>query len=276
MNGLNFASDIVRWDRPDLNIIHAPKKFQSLTIDRLDCRDGCTLQGVDMEDWTDRAAMTGLNHTIQGTVYIRNPVISSIQALGPVNNMEINSQSVLLKGVSQRMNGIVTIGNRSRIDSINSLTIENLMVNYINDKNVSDFFANLVKKDGRSNDVGEIFSNIEFTNGVEFENLQITGLLNGINVNDVTSQDHIMYRDQMRSATDKLDAIVNKLVRRKKFEHFNGMTVRKIMPPSIQRVQRLLGYDYQFVANSHSHVEFFTWNMESKTLEEINSKCYEL
>ncbi|XP_031630094.1 uncharacterized protein LOC116345133 [Contarinia nasturtii] len=269
INGLNFASDIVRWDRPDLNVIHAPKRFRSLTVEQLTCRDRCTLQGVDMEDWTDRAAMTGLNQTIQGTVYIRNPVISSIQVLGQVNNMEINSQSVLLKGVPQRMNGIVTIGNRSHIDSISSMTIENLMVNFINDKNVSEFFENLVKKDGRGNDVGEIFSNIEFINGVDFENIN-TDFLNGLNVNEVTSQDHIMYRDKLRAATDKLDAIVNKLIRREKFAHFDQMIVRRILSPSTQRVQRLLGYDYEFVANNHSHVEFYTWNWNTKTLHELN------
>lgn len=188
MNGLNFATDIARLDRPDLNVIRAPKRFRSLTIDELQCRDGCTIQGIDMEDWIDKAAMTGLNHTIQGTVYLRNPVISHIDALGLVNNMTINTETVLLKTATQRINGIVTIGNHSNIDSINSLTIDNLYVNYINEKNVREFFESLVKKDGHGNYVGEIFSNIEFTDDVTFETLKLNGQLNGINVSQIITK----------------------------------------------------------------------------------------
>lgn len=193
MNGLNFAADVARVDRPDLNIIRASKRFRSLSIDQLECRNGCTVQGVDIDDWMSRAAMINLNQNIQGTVYAQNPIISNIEAMGLVNNMTINSQTVLLKKIPQTLKGPLIIGNRSRTDSINSLTFDNLYVNFINDKNLTEFFENLVKKDGRGNDVGEIFSNMEFTDQLNFENLKILNQLNGINVNDISSQSTVQY-----------------------------------------------------------------------------------
>lgn len=131
--------------------------------------------------------MINLNHNIQGTVYAQNSIISFIEAIGLVNNMTINSQTVLLKKIPQTLKGPLIIGNRSRTDSINSLTFDNLYVNFINDKNLTEFIENLIKKDNHGNDVGEIFSNLEFSDQVNFENLKILNQLNGINVNEISS-----------------------------------------------------------------------------------------
>lgn len=272
VNGLNFAADVARTDRPDLNIIRATKHFKSLTIDNLECRDGCTVQGVDMDDWISRAAMTALNHTIQGTVYARNPVIPYIEALGRVNNMTINTQTVLLKKTPQTLRGPLIVGNRSRIDSINSLTFDNLYVNFINDKNLTEFFGNLVKKDGHGNNVGEIFSHLEFIDRVNFDNLKILNQLNGIDVNTIQSQDHFIYSEQFRTAANELDSIVDKLTRRENFKHFKRLTVRTTFPLYIQGLRKLPGYDFHFVAINNSNIQFYIWNTTTKTLDENNSK----
>lgn len=273
MNGLNFAADVARVDRPDLNIVRAKKRFQSLQIDRLECRDGCTVQGIDMDDWISRAAMTGLNHTIQGTVYAKNPIISYIEAAGLVNNITINSQTVLLKKTPQTLKGPLIIGNRSRTDSINSLTFDNLYVNTINDKNLTDFFQNLVLQHGRNIELGEIFSNLEFVDQVNFDNLKILGQLNGINVNAIMSQDHFVYGEQYRMAANELDTIVDKLVRRERFKHFKRFMVRTTLSHDIQCLQKLFGNDHQFVALNNAHIQFYSWNVTTKTLDRNNSKC---
>lgn len=271
MNGLNFAADVARIDRPDLNRIRAAKRFGELIIDSLECRDRCTMQGVDMDDWISRAVMVNLNNTIQGTVYLRDPIISSIEVLGLVNNMTLNSQTVLLKKTPQTLKGPLIIGNRSRTD-INSLTFNDLNINYINDKNLTEFYENLVLKDGRGNNVGEIFSNLEFTDLLTIENLVITGELNGINVPQYLSQEHFVNGQQYRSAVDELDSIVDNLGRRKKFKHFKRILVRSTLPLNIQGFQKLLGYDFRFAALNNSSVEFYTWNVVTKTLDWNNSK----
>lgn len=199
---MNFATDVARWDRQDLNIITAIKRFRSLTIDRLVCQDGCTIQGVDMDEWISKAVMTDLNNTIQGTVYIKNPVISYIEALGLVNNMTFNSQTVLLTNTPQKLNGPITIGNRSNTKQISTLTFENLYVNYINDVNVTEFFENMVKKDGKGNNIGEIFSDLIFSDQLNIENLSITGQLNGLNVTDIKTQNHNIYGEHFRETSN--------------------------------------------------------------------------
>lgn len=211
---MNVASDVARWDRPDRNIITAPKRFRSLTIDRLVCQDGCTLQAVNMQEWISKAALTGLNYTIQGTVYASNPVISYVEALGTVNNITFNSQTLLLTNTAQILDGVVTIGNRLATDRIHSLTFDNLNVNFINDKNVTEFFGNLVQKDAIGNDAGEVFSQLEFADRVEFDNLTIVDQLNGIHVQAITSQKHFLYGNQFRAAANELDSIADRLNRR--------------------------------------------------------------
>lgn len=157
------------------------------------CQDGCTLQEVDMDDWITKSALTGLNYTIQGTTYAKGPVISYIEALGLVNNMTFNSQTVLLTHSPQTMNSTVTIGNRLTTNRIHSLTFENMYVNFINDQNVTEFFENLVLKDGIGNDAGEIFSHLAFSDRVNFENLTIKYQINGINMYEIISTKTIFY-----------------------------------------------------------------------------------
>lgn len=271
VNGLNLETDVARWNSPRTNILTAPKRFQSLSIDRLICEDSCTIQGVDVVDWISGAVMAGLNYTIQGTIYARNPVISYIEALGLVNNGTFNSKHILLKTAPQLVNGIVTIGSRSKNDSITSLTFVNLLVNFINDKNVSEFFETIVKKDGNGNKVGDIFTDIEFMDSLEIESLDVTNRLNGLNVKEISYLDNYANVQQYRMATNELDLIVDKLVNRDRFKHFERMVLRQLFPTEIHTLRKL-GYDFDFAALNNSIFQFFTWNFTQNTLQENNSK----
>lgn len=179
INGLNFATDIVRWSSPSTNIIHAPKRFHSLNIDRLVCQYGCTMQGIDMADWISKAVLTASNQTIQGTVYARDAVISYVEVLGLVNNMTFNSQNILLKSVPQKLNGALTIGDDNfGPNSIKSLTFNNLIVNSINDQNVSEFFTNVIQRGEDGIDVSELYTDLEFTDRLYIDNLIVTSQSN--------------------------------------------------------------------------------------------------
>lgn len=259
-----MATDVARWDRPNMNIVRAPKRFRSLSIDRLICQDGCTVQGVDMYDWLTKAVMMGLNYTIQGNFYAKNPIISYVEVLGLVNNVTFNSQNVLLKSAEQNLNGVVTIGNNLAANSISSLTFDNLYVNFINDKNVSEFFANLIEKGGEN--VGEIFANMIFTEPVEFLDLKVSEL-NGVDPNQMTATDQ-----QYRTATDELNGIIDKLVKREKFQHFDEMIVRQTFPLEVQGLRKLLGYDFVFVAFNNSNIQLYVWDAKTQAMQENNSK----
>lgn len=271
MNGLNLETDVARWSSPHTNIITAPKRFQSLIIDRLTCEDGCSIQGVDVVDWISGAVMTGLNYTIQGTIYARNPVISYIEALGLVNNVTFDSKHILLKTAPQQVNGIVTIGNRSKNNSITSLTFDNLLVNFINDKNVTEFFENIVKRDGNGNKVDDIFTNLEFMDSLDIENLDVTDQLNDLNVKEINYLDQYANVQQYRMATDELDFIVDKLVNRQRFKQFKQMVLRQLFPIGIHTLQKI-AYDFEFAALNNSDVQFYAWNSTQKILQKSNSK----
>lgn len=233
-----------------------------------------------MADWISGAVLTGFNYTIQGTVYAENPIISYIEALGPVNNITFNSQNVLLKSADQRLNGPIIIANANQLNStsaITSLTFDKLYVNFINDKNVSEFFANLIQRNEHGHiDVGEIFSDMEFMNGLDIDHLQITGQLNGINVNENLPIDSKAYgtNQQYRMASEQIDAVVRNLTMRKPFKHFDHMLQRQTFNTDIHDFTKLIGTtDFQFIALNNSNFQFYVWNSIAKALQSNNSKC---
>lgn len=274
INNLNLATDVARWDSPSTNLITAPKKFESLSIGHLTCPAGCTLQGVDMDEWLQKSVMNGLNNTIQGTVYAKDPVISHVDVLGRVNGLKFDSQNILLKSVPQTIRGTLTIGNQTNPGSINSLTFDNLLVNFINDKNVSEFFENLILKNDRGNlDVGEIFTNIEFMDRLNIDDLDITSEFNNINVNQIaTASDSNNNIEQFRLATDELDRFVERLAKREKFKHFDGLITRQWFFSDVHALRKLSGYDFELVAINNSNIQFYEWNATRMTLQESNSK----
>lgn len=132
-----------------------------------------------MADWISKAVLTTSNQTIQGTVYARNAVISYVEVLGLVNNMTFNSQNILLKSVPQKLNGALIIGDDNfGPNSMTSLTFDNLIVNSINDQNVSEFFTNVILRDENGIDVGELYTDLEFKEHLDIDNLIVTSQSN--------------------------------------------------------------------------------------------------
>lgn len=133
-----------------------------------------------MADWISKAVLTKSNQTIQGTVYARNAVISYVEVLGLVNNMTFNSQTILLKSTPQKLTGALTIGDDNfGPNSMTSLTFNNLIANTINDQNVSEFFTNVVLRGETGIDAGELYTNLEFTDPLNIDNLIVpNGQLN--------------------------------------------------------------------------------------------------
>lgn len=132
-----------------------------------------------MADWISKAVLTKSNQTIQGTVYARNAVISYAEVLGRVNNMTFDSQNILLKSVRQTLHGALIIGDDNfGPNSMTSLTFDNLIVNSINDQNVSEFFSNIVLRGENGIDVGELYSSLEFTDRLDIDNLIVLSQLN--------------------------------------------------------------------------------------------------
>lgn len=274
INGLNLATDIVRWDSPSTNTIQASKQFQSLSIGQLICTTGCTLQDVNMDEWITKSVLIGLNNTIQGTVIAKDAVISYAEVLGFVNGMKFDSLNILLKNVPQTIHGSLTIGSQSNFDSINSITFNNLMVNYINEKNVSEFFEHLVLKDQHHGaiNVGEIFTDIIFQNQLEIDDLHITFDFNGLNVQQAHPSHFNIYNEQFRAANDELDEFTERLNRRGPFKYFNGTIVRDWIAGEFQSIQKLTGHEFIYVALNNSNIEFYQWNNTNMTLQESNSK----
>lgn len=140
-----------------------------------------------MDDWISKAVLTTTNRTIQGTVYARNAIISYVEALGLVNNIAFDSQNILLKSASQRLTGALTIGdadaNKFGPESMTPLTFDNLLVNSLNAHNVSDFFANLILYGNDGIGVGELYTNLEFMDRLDIDDLIVRQKLNGTTLN---------------------------------------------------------------------------------------------
>lgn len=136
-----------------------------------------------MADWISKAVLNKTNQTIQGTVYARNAIISYANVLGRVNNMTFDSRSILLKSVPQTLNGALIIGDDNfGPNSMTSLTFNNLIANSINDRNVSEFFSNIVLRGENGIDVGELYSSLEFADRLDIDELIVSSQIN----NDTT------------------------------------------------------------------------------------------
>lgn len=161
----------MRWDRPDMNLIRAEKSFKSLSINQLLCHAGCSVQGVDIDEWISKGVLLDMNYTIQGTVFINDAAVSYIEALGRVNNDPFNSLTILLKHSDQRIDRIVTIGPNANPINVTPLTFNEINANYINGHNFTAFIQNRVTR-GPANQINaNILSNLQFVEPVTFENL---------------------------------------------------------------------------------------------------------
>lgn len=275
INNLNFNQDVVLWNS-NSNIIRAAKTFRSLAIEQLMCRYGCQIQDINVDEWITKAVLTGLNATIQGYVYAKDPVISHIHVLGTVNNYTF--ESLLLKRESQTINGNIYFGNvlnSSNAVAVTSLTFNKIYTNFINGKNFTDFYLSLVKRN-RNNDIGgDISTNMQFTESLIFDNLYSIGQINGVNMSTIA---HIQQNgEQFLSAIPTLNVMASNLGKQKKFKHFHRMVLRQVTEAAnirqMRRMHRLVnGQIIDFVAlNSSNLVEFYSWNDTSKKLNAIHN-----
>lgn len=201
INNLNLNDDVVRWDRITGNIIRAEKQFETIHIDRLNCQFGCSIQDVNVAEWITKSVFTTLRHnTIQGKVIINNPVMSHVDVFGDVNdNGKFNSKTILLKNTPQKINGTLIIGNRESSDTIvQSLTFDNIYVNFINGRNFSEFHTNLVKRNQNNEIVADIFTNMQFTQPLTIDNLNNVDLTNSSNLVQIS---HIDQKTNIENST---------------------------------------------------------------------------
>lgn len=73
INGLDMVVDVVRYSNV-INNITAVKSFDGVAVRNINCKNGCTLIGVDIGDWISKLAFAGGNYTIQGTTVIEAPI----------------------------------------------------------------------------------------------------------------------------------------------------------------------------------------------------------
>lgn len=263
LNNLNLRDDVVRWSRPSGNIIRAAKSFKSININRFDCRSGCTVQGVDAEEWLTKGVLPNLNYTIQGNVYVNNAAISFVQALGLVNNNTFNSNTILLKSAQQQIDHVISIGTFSNANNITPLTFNEIDVNFINDRNFTEFYKNLISRNAANEIVGNVFSNMQFTKALTFDNLFTSNRLKGF---------HHIDGAQFRMISNELDDMAEKINEHQHFKHFHRMVLRQTLPSkSVQSLSKIVDFDHddvvKFVAWNGNDIEFYTWNQTTSTLE---------
>lgn len=255
VNNLNLKDDVVRWDHPNGNIVRAEKQFKSISIEQLFCYAGCTIQGVDIYEWIGKGVLTTLNYTIQGTVYVNNGAISFIEVLGNVNQDTFNSNTILLKGLHQQINHVVTIGGFK--DHVTPLTFNQIYVNSINGQNFTAFHENLIKRD--SNGINaNILSHMQFTEPIVFNSL--------VSSNRLSSTHHVN-ADEFRAISNELDEINEKIISHQNFKHFNRMVVRQILASDKFQHLSQLNYQNEFVTWNGTNILFYIWNKTSNALE---------
>lgn len=78
LNGFDVARDVVRYSSP-INKVTSLKSFESVAVSDLNCKNGCTLTGVDVGDWLSKLVFVGVNYTIQGTTIIDAPTFYNLK-----------------------------------------------------------------------------------------------------------------------------------------------------------------------------------------------------
>lgn len=265
VNNLNFKDDVVRWDRPDKNLIRAEKSFKSLSINQLSCHAGCSVQGVDIDEWISESVFSNMNYTIQGTVFINDGAFSFIEVPGRVNNDPFNSLTILLKHSDQRIDHIVSIGPNANPNNVKPLTFNEIFVNYINGQNFTAFIQNTVKRGPADQIDANILSNLQFLEPVTFESLYTSErFLSSIHVDG----------PKFRSMSDELDEIAKQVTQRENFKHFYRMVTREALPTdTVQYLSEISSHkEYaDFVSWNGTNIQFHTWNRTTNTLEPNNN-----
>lgn len=275
INNLNFNNDIVRFSRPEMNIIRASKIFSELRVKNLVCQYGCAVNEVDLGEWIAKAVLVNNNYTIQGTTYLQNPVISHVDVLGTVNNMTFRADKILLKQQRQRIYGNVHIGNQA--NPLQKLTFESIYLNYLNGHNFTDFHLSLIQRPSitQRRIVANVATNMQFTEPLTIENLECFGQVNGVNFTSLTAINYNRFSEYYRAMIPELRTMADNVgaVRMKTFDR---MVLRQTLLSSeigklfkLNRMQSANGDPLYVVLsqeNNTKHVHFYKWNDDEKRL----------
>lgn len=240
INNLDFTNDIVRFSRPEMNIVRATKTFNDLSIRHFACREHCTVMGVALGEWIGNAVLRNNNYTVQGTIYLRNSVISHVEALGTVNGMRFGADSILLKRKQQRINGNVYIGNETM--PLQKLTFDHIYLNYLNGHNFGDFEKSLVQRPSPMQRpiVASVIGNMRFTEPVTIGNLECFGQVNGVNFSSLGASEYNRMNELYRTMIPELSTMADAFVGAAQAKIFDRMVLRQTLSPkAIQKLFKL-------------------------------------
>lgn len=275
INNLNFNNDIVRFSRPEMNIIRAPKIFAGLRVSNLVC-DGCSVNGVDLGEWILKAVLLNNNYTIQGTTYLRNPIISHVNARGTVNNVTFRADEILLKQQRQRIHRNVYIGDPT--NPLQKLTFENMYLNFLNGHNFTDFHLSLVQRRSATQRpiVARVATDMQFTEPLTIDNLECFGQVNGVNFSSLAAVNYNRLSEYYREMIPELRTVADSVVGGVRAKIFDQMLLRQtLLANQVQKLYKLNGMrrenrDALFVVLSQDadkrHVQFYGWNDDAKRL----------
>lgn len=276
INNLNFNNDIVRFSRPEMNIIRASKIFSELRVKNLVCQYGCSVNEVDLGEWIAKAVLVNNNYTIQGTTYLQNPVISHVDVLGTVNNMTFRADQILLKQQRQRIYGNVYIG--SQANPLQKLTFESIYLNSLNGHNFTDFHLSLIQRPSitQRRIVANVATNMQFTEPLTIENLECFGQVNGVNFTSLTAINYNRLSEYYRTMIPELRSMADTYVGAVRMKTFDRMVLRQTLRPSeigklfkLNRMRSASGNPLYVVLSQEGdtkHVDFYKWNDDEKRL----------
>lgn len=259
-----------------MNIIRATKIFDELFIKSFVCQDGCAVNDVNLGEWIARAVLLNNNYTIQGTTYLRNPVISHVDALGTVNNITFQADRILLNHQRQRIYRNVNIGNPA--NPLRKLTFENIYLNYLNGQNFTDFQSSLVQRPSAMQRpiAANVASNMQFEEPLTIENLECFGQVNGINFSELTAMNYNRLSELYRAMIPELRTVEDTFVGEARAKIFDRMALRQILVANtVQKMYKLndmrrKNEDELFAVliqeSDAKRVQFYAWSDDAKRL----------
>lgn len=276
INNLNFNNDIVRISRSEMNIIRATKTFSGLRIRNLVCQNGCSVNEVDLGEWIAKAVLVNNNYTIQGTTYLRNPVISHVDALATVNNMTFRADQILLKTPRQSIYRDVHIGNPE--NPLQKLTFDSIYLNYLNGQNFTDFQLSLIQRPPTTQRpiVAKVATNMQFAEPLTIENLECFGQLNGVDFSSMAAINYNRLSEYYRAMIPELRSVADTFVGEARTKIFDRMALRQtLLVNEMQKLYKLnsmqgLNGDALYAVLSQEadakRVQFYRWSVDAKRL----------
>lgn len=274
INNLNFNNDIVRFSRHEMNIICATKTFSGLRIRNLVCHNGCSVNEVDLGEWIARAVLVNNNYTIQGTTYLRNPVISRVDALATVNNMTFRADQILLKTPRQSIYRDLHIGNSE--NPLQKLTFESIYLNYLNGQNFTAFHLSLIQRATQRPIVANVATNMQFAEPLTIEDLECFVQVNGVDFSSMDAINSNRLSEYYRAMVPGLRTVAETFVGEIRTKMFDRMALRQtLLVNEMQKLYKLNSMqgpngDALYAVLSQDadtkRVQFYGWSVDAKRL----------